>query len=376
MRAPLNRSVAVLGTGSCLGGRRVTNDDLRPIVRNYDESSGDFSTWVDRVTHIHERRFIRDGETAATMGAEASRRALEMAGVRAADLDLIVHCSFTPSAVLPGDHVLLAREIGAHRAASFALMAACAGSVQGMGLAYGMVASGAMRRVLVVGTETISPVIDFGDPLTAILFGDGAGAVLVGATGGEDRGGMLPPHLGFDFNAENITMGNANLPFTSSVRIPSQNGTPAARDQPFLRMRAGPSILRNAVQAMASSVRAVLGYERDDDPEFRETLSRVRLVPHQANGRIVDGLAKRLGMPESRVTKTIYRVGNISAASNLIALDFAVRTGNLEADRDPASEKILAVREVRDPIRKGDLVVLPSIGAGYLFGAAAFVSGL
>ncbi|MGH7162701.1 MAG: 3-oxoacyl-ACP synthase III family protein [Planctomycetota bacterium] len=378
MRAQPNRSVAVLGTGSYLPPRVLTNDDLRPLVTNYDEAqSGDFSTWVDRVTHIHRRRYIGDGETAATMGAEAARRALDMADVRPTELDLIVHASFTPSAIVPGDHVFVAQSIGAERTPSFALTAACAGSIYGLAMAYGLIASGTMRRILVIGSETISPTIDFGDPLTAILFGDGAGAVVLGAVSG-GAGGVLPPYLGFEFNAGNITMNNANLPFTSRVRVPLANGSPPAIEKEYLRMQSGPSVLRSAVNAMAEAVLRVLGLgDLDPDgPEARETLASLRLVPHQANGRIVDGLGKKLGVEERRVTKTIYDVGNISAASNVIALDYAVRHGNLACTRERDTEKILSVSEVRDPIRKGELVVLPSIGAGYLYGAIAFVHGI
>ncbi len=376
MKATLDRSVTVLGTGSYLPSRCITNGMLRGLVRNYDEASGDFGTWVDRVTHIHERRYIADGETAAHMGAAAARGALEMAGVKATDLDLIVHASFTPSACVPGDHVLLADMIGAKATPSYTLTAACAGSIYGMAQAFGLLACGAMRRILVIGSETISPTLDYGDPLTAILFGDGAGAVLLGRTEG-GAGGMLPPYLGFDFNAENITMDNANLPFTSTPADPGGEGREPTVQRTYLRMTSGPSVLRNAVHAMADSVKRVLGFgggaPEATDGEMEEIRARLRVVPHQANGRIVDGLSRKLGTNAKQVTKTVYKVGNISAASNLIALDFAMRQGNYEVDREPGTERILAIREVPDPVRKGDLVVLPSIGAGYLYGAVGFV---
>jgi 3-oxoacyl-[acyl-carrier-protein] synthase-3 len=375
MKARLNHTVAVLGTGSYLPRRVMTNEALRDLISNYDEAhSGDFSTWVDRVTHIHERRFIgSEEEHAGYMGARAAKQALDMAGVKPTELDLIIHASFTPSACVPGDHVLVARGIGADATPSFTLTGACAGSVYGMGLAYGMLASGSMKRILVTGSETISPTLDFGDPLTAILFGDGAGAVVLGHVG-KSEGGMLPPYLGHDFNWENITMDNANLPFTGKVRAEGENGGAPAVEKPFLRMISGPAVLKSAVNAMKSSVLRVLGYDGEPpDGEMSELRARMRLVPHQANGRIVDGLAKKLGVDTKRVTKTIYKVGNISAASNLIALDYAYRKGNLLVDREPVTEKILAIREHDDPVRPGELVVLPSIGAGYLFGAVAFV---
>jgi len=377
MRALLNRSVAVLGTGSYLPARVMSNGALRDLISNYDEAhSGDFSTWVDRVTHIHERRFIESNEEhAGYMGAEAAKRALDMAGMKPTELDLIIHASFTPSACVPGDHVLVARGIAADATPSFTLTGACAGSVYGMALAYGMLASGSMKRILVTGSETISPTLDFGDPLTAILFGDGAGAVVMGRVD-RSEGGMLPPYLGHDFNWENITMENANLPFTGKVRVEGRNGTPPAMEKPFLKMISGPAVLRSAVNAMRGSVLKVLGYEKEPpEAEWSELRARMRLIPHQANGRIVDGLAKKVGLPTEKVTKTIYRVGNISAASNLIALDYAYRKGNLLVDREPETERILKIREHKDPIQPGELVVLPSIGAGYLYGAVAFVQG-
>ncbi|MHC4816771.1 MAG: hypothetical protein ACYTF8_01750, partial [Planctomycetota bacterium] len=129
MRASLNRSVAVLGTGSYLPDRVVTNEDLRDWCgSNYDDGSGDFSTWVDRVTHIHERRFIAEGEHAAHMAAKAAERALDMAGLKPTDLDLIIHASFPPSAMVPGDHSLVADLLGANTTPSFTLTGACAGS--------------------------------------------------------------------------------------------------------------------------------------------------------------------------------------------------------------------------------------------------------
>jgi 3-oxoacyl-[acyl-carrier-protein] synthase-3 len=375
MKAQLNRSVGVLGTGSYLPKRVISNGALRDLVMNYDEAhSGDFSTWVDRVTHIHERRYIESlEENAGYMAAEAAKQALDVAGMKPTELDMIIHASFTPSACVPGDHVLVARGIGAHSTPSFTLTGACAGSVYGMGLAYAMIASGTMRRVLVTGSETISPTLDYSDPLTAILFGDGAGAVVLGHVG-RSEGGMLPPYFGHTFNWENITMDNANLPFTGKVRVEACAGSPQAMDRPYLKMSAGPAVLKSAVNAMRDSVIRVLGYtEEPPEKEWNELRARMRLIPHQANGRIVDGLAKKLGLPAEKVTKTIYKVGNISAASNMIALDHAFRKGNYLVDREPQTERILAIRDLKDPIRPGELVVLPSIGAGYLYGAVAFV---
>lgn len=375
MKAMIDRSVAVLGTGRYLPERTVTNDALRDLCSNYDESaSGDFCTWVDRVSHITQRRFIEDGETAARMGAEAALQALDMAGVKPGELDLIILASFTPSTAVPGDHVILADLIGAGTTANFTLTGACAGSIKGMALAQGMLSSGLMRRILVVGAETISPTLDFSDPLTAILFGDGAGAVVMGRVEG-GKGGFLPPYLRFDHSAGNIRMGNANLPFSSTVVTPANNGNPPAIQKTYLKMTGGRSVLRNAVNRMAESVQNVLGVP-DGSPaggELDELRARLRVVPHQANGRIVDGLTKKLGLDRARMIKTIYHFANVSAASNLMALDFTVRKGNFTAEHDPETEAIRDVTEVSAPLERGEVVVLPSIGAGYLYGAVGFV---
>ncbi|MCZ6571978.1 MAG: ketoacyl-ACP synthase III [Planctomycetota bacterium] len=374
MKAKLNRSVSVLGTGSYLPPRIVTNGDLERLCTNYDaEKSGGFTTWVDRVTHIHERRYIEPDQTAAVLAVEASKHALDMACVRPTELDLIIHASFTPSIAVPGDHVLVAKALGADATPSYTLTGACSGSVYGMAMAYGMLASGTMKRILVTGAETISPTLDYADPLTAIIFGDGAGAVVLGTTD-DDAGGMLPPDLGFEFNVENIKQNNANLPFTSKVVTEGSNGSPTTVQKEYLRIRGGQSVLRNAVNIMARHTTAVLGYPEAGfrDPDLQEALNRVHVIPHQANGRIVDGVEKKLGIP-GRVTKTIYKTGNISAASNLIALDYAVRHGNMQTVCDEDGV-ILDIKQIPEPLQKGDLVVLTTIGAGYLSGAIGFVN--
>jgi len=378
MRAAINHNVSLLGTGSYLPEKVVTNDLLKDLCSNFDEErAGNFSIWVDRVTHIKERRYIAEGEGAGHMGAKAAERALDMAGVKANELDLIIHASFTPSVCVPGDHVLVADLLGAKSTPNYTLTGACAGSIYGIAMAYGMLVSGLMKRVLVIGAETITPTLDYRDPLTAILFGDGAGAVVLGARDAGD-GGMLKPILGYQFNWDNIHMLNANLPFGAKVGEPSRNGKPPTIQKTYLKMISGPSVLRNAVNTMADCVYRCIGYEdgKPDVAELEELYPRMRVVPHQANGRIVDGLTKKMGIPKERVTKTIHRVGNISAASNLIALDYTMRKGNLLAEHDPETGAITSIKELDDPIQRGELVVLPTIGAGYLYGAVGFVNSI
>jgi 3-oxoacyl-[acyl-carrier-protein] synthase-3 len=361
-----------------MGERVVDNHALERLVHGYDvEKSGPFATWVDQVTHVHERRYAKPGARSSDLAIVAARQALETAGVEAKDLDLIVYASFTLSQLIPGDHCLVAEALGAKSCPTFNLMAACAGSLYGLGLAYGMVASGTMRHVLVLGAETISPVLNFHDPLTAIIFGDGAGAAVVSRDDRAPAGtGMLPPHLSFEFSASTIRIENSNNPHELRC-FPPQPDRPGVRivEQALIEMAGGPRVLRGAIQNMAACTARVLGYDEkalhDGDPALRETLRSARLIPHQANGRIIDGLVERLDVPHERTVKTIYRYGNISAASNLVALDFGIREGNMERVLDEDGT-VKEVRTVPDRIRPGELVLMPSIGGGYLMGCIGF----
>lgn len=377
MRATPNPHVQLTGTGACVGERVISNHELEPMVHGYDAAkSGPFAPWVDQVTHIHERPFQPPGGRTTDMAIPAARQALQTAGIDGKDLGLIVYASFTPSHTLPGDHAVFAQEIGATRCPTFNLMGACAGSIYGLGLAYGMVASKAMRHVMVVGAETILPMINFHDPLTAILFGDGAGAAVVSWADDAPKGsGMIAPHLSFEYHASAILLGNSNNPHDLRCFAPTADRpSHALVERSLIVMNGGPGVLRSAINAMAECTVRSLGYELSDlkagEPSLRAALDEARLVPHQANGRIVDGLAEKLGMPPARVLRTIYRYGNMSAASNLVALDFGIRHGNMDRVLD-AQGLVLGVRTTEDKIRRGDLVLLPSIGGGYLMGCVA-----
>jgi 3-oxoacyl-[acyl-carrier-protein] synthase III len=375
----LDPDVAVLGTGSAQPERRITNAELRPYVKNYDESSGDFAAWVDRVTHIQERRWIDpERESAGSLGLAASRRALEAARMRPEDVDHVIFCSFTMNEMFPGDHVHLVHELGLS-VGVFAVSAACAGSVWGVSLARSLVQSGQYRNVLVVGAECVSRATDLNDPLTAILFADAAGAVVVGRkSDGEDTGFYGTSVLRSEFAADAITMWNGNSPTPAHLLGEHRDLVEMEQERPVLKMSAGPSVLRNAVNRMASAVVECLGFTmqdlKDDLPALRETLARVHVVPHQANGRIVDGLQQKLGLPAENVYRTIYFLGNASAATTVFTLDYAVRNGNLRREPPPEGGGGMGViSPCGRPLRKGDLVVLVSIGAGYLYGAVAFV---
>ncbi len=372
MRATFDPHVQLTGTGSAVGRRVVLNDELEGMVHGYDEAkSGPFGAWVDQVTHIHERPYAEPGTSICDIALEAARGALEMAGLTAKDLGLIVYASFSMSRMIPGDHAVLAHRLGASRCPNFNLMGACAGSIYGLGLAYGMVASGAVRHVLVMGAENIIPYTNYHDPLTAILFGDGAGAAILSRVEGAPAGtGMLPPHLSFEYSPTAIVLANSNNPHDMHCYPPAQ-GRPALGlvERSVIEMNGGPSVLRAAINNMAECTVRTLGYEMSDlkagTPGLRDALDSAWLVPHQANGRILDGLSDKLGIPPSRTIRTIYRYGNMSAASNLIALDHGMRRGNMDRVLDDQG-KVIEVRDTPDRIRRGDLVMLPSIGGGYL----------
>jgi 3-oxoacyl-[acyl-carrier-protein] synthase-3 len=373
---PFVPEVAVLGTGSTLGSRVVDNAALEPMVRNYDRSSGDFSGWVERVTHIRERRFCGPDETAGTLGITAARRALEAAGRTGEDVDLVIACTFTVKELFPGDAVDIARSMNP-RCGVYTIAAACAGSVYGLAMAFALVKAGLFRNVMVVGVENLTMATNFDDPVTAILFGDGAGAVLVGRReGGAPGTGFLDRVvLRHEYAPGTIMMDNTNVAHPGVVvGDASARGADLLLRRQFIRMEGGPRVLRNAVNAMSAAVVELLGFTtadlKADLPALREVLQQVHLVPHQANGRIVDGIQEKLGIPEERVYRTIYHAGNMSAATNLYTLDYAVREGNLRRREVPGGPAEIAPCGRR--LREGDLVVLVTIGGGYIYGAVGF----
>lgn len=379
MKVRLNPNVRITGTGTGMPDRIVDNVALGHMVTGYDESvSGPFSHWVDRVSHIHERRFCDRTTRTSDLALVAARQALDTAGVDPSDLGLITYASTTMSQIFPGDQCRLANELGATSAGTFNLQAACAGTIYGLGIAYGMIAAGVYDHVLVVGAEIISAVTNFSDPVTAILFGDGAGAAVVSRHDGEEGKGMLPPDLALAYSPWHIHQGNSNVPTDVAVfpEMETKPGVPLV-EQALVEMDSGPNVLRQAVMHMAVRTVRCLGYDRRDlrrgDEDLRRTLDRAWIVPHQANGRIIDGLVDRLKVPPERVIRTIYEYANISAASNLIALDHGIRYGNTARRLDDEGNVLEIVKQPEHRIREGDLVLMPSIGGGYLMGCIGFV---
>jgi len=380
MRTELNPLVTIAGTGAYLGQEIVDNDTLAKRVTGYDaEKSGDFGEWVDQVTHVHERRFCSHETRTSDLALKAAQQALDTAGIEAKDLGLIIYASFTVSQDLPGDHCMMAEDLGAHDVPVFHLKAACAGSVYGMGLAYGMIVSGVYEHVLVVGAETASKALNFNDPITSIIFGDGSGALVMSRSDDGMGGGMLPPKLGFQYSARNIQLANSNIP-VDVARFPdraSQAGVQLV-EQALVEMDSGPNVLRSAINAMASELTTCLGYERRDirrgEPGLIDTLKKAIVIPHQANGRIIDGLCDKLRMEPDMMIRTIYRYGNISAASNLIALDYALRHGNMSRTLDDEGRVVTVNEGVGRRVEEGDLILMTAIGGGYLMGCTGFVA--
>jgi 3-oxoacyl-[acyl-carrier-protein] synthase-3 len=375
----IDHRIYVSGTGSYVPDDVVTNEALEDLVIGYrPEEDISFSDWVDRVTHIRERRILdRDGSS-GLLAREACRRAIEDSGVDPAEIDLFIMATFTPKNIYPGEETRLVEELGMDGAATFYLTAACAGAIYGLQISHAFLRAGFYRHALVVGSEHLTTAVDFSDPITSILFADGAGAAVLSRRDEEGPGGTARTMvLGSNYVPGNIMMDNNNAPPRSRVTtVEGPDGPRELVEREYLRMEGGPRVLRIAVNAMAKATVEGLGFTMKDlkagDPDLRRLLDRVKVCPHQANGRIIDGLRDKLGVSEEQMYKTIYRYGNISAASNLITLDYAVRRGNMR--RVIEDDKVLEVEDDVPPrIEPGDLVALPTVGAGYLTGCFTFV---
>ena len=319
----VTRSV-VLGCGSYLPQRTLTNDELSRMVDTSDE-------WIVQRTGIRERHIAADGETTSDLGIAAARAALAAAGITAQDIDLVIVGTSTPDNTFPASAVAVQAGLGIHHGAAFDLQAVCSGFVYGIATADGLLRAGVHKRALVIGAETFSRLLDWTDRGTCVLFGDGAGAVVLEAQqqGGtrEDRG-LLTAHLRSDgrHKAKLFVDGG-----------PSSTGTVG-----HLRME-GKEVFKFAVGAITDVIKDVFrdtGYTASDIDWF---------VPHQANRRIIDGSAHKLGIAPEKVVTTVDRHGNTSAASIPLALDVAIKDGR---------------------IKRGDLVLLEAMGGGFTWGAA------
>ncbi|MEN8149116.1 MAG: ketoacyl-ACP synthase III [Planctomycetota bacterium] len=375
----IDHCIQITGTGSYVPDHAVTNAALEDVVRNFDPESGPFTDWVDRVTHIHERRFLHQDKSAGDMARIACERAVEDAGIDASEVELLIMATFTTKNLYPGEQTQIAHEMGMKNAATFYLTAGCAGSIYGMHVALAFLRCGIYRNALVVGTEHLTHVTSMDDPVTAILFGDAAGAAVLSRRDEPGSGGVVTNCvLGSNFVPGNIHMDNANVPaLANQYVVETEDGPKPAALRHFVSMAGGPRVLRTAVNTMAEATVKSFGFTMKDlkqgNEELRALLDRAKVIPHQANGRIVDGLRDKLGVPDENMFKTVYLYGNPSCASNLLTLDYALRRGNMERVLDDEGRVLTVKEDVGETIASGDLVTIPTVGAGYLTGCFSYV---
>jgi 3-oxoacyl-[acyl-carrier-protein] synthase III len=317
---------AVTGVGSYLPERIVTNADLAEIVDTSDE-------WIVERTGIHQRHRAADGQPTSDLAVEAAKRALADAGRTAADVDLIVVATTTPDMTFPATAAIVQRKLGAPVCAAFDVQAVCTGFVYAISVADGFVARGLAKCALVIGAEEMSKLMDWTDRSTCVLFGDGAGAVVLEPVEGQgtpaDRG-----ILGFSLRSD----GNkTDLLYVDGG--PSTTGTVG-----HLRM-AGNQVFRHAVVNIAEAITSAAEAAGVTVPDVDW------FVPHQANQRIIKGVGDRLGLDENKVVSTVGQHANTSAASIPLALDAAIQDGR---------------------IKRGDLILLEAMGGGLTWGACAF----
>ena len=317
-------SATITGFGLAVPEQRLTNKELEARVDTND-------AWIVERTGIRERRIANDDETTASLGTLAARAAIEDAGIDPDDIDLLIVATATPEQPIPHTGAFVGESLGL-QCGSFDLNAGCAGFVYGLVTAAGMVAGGA-ENVVLVGAETLSRIIDPEDRATCVLFGDGAGAAVISRA---EQGGVLSWDLGCDGSAAHLL----EIPAGGSRR-PASPATFAAREQ-YLKM-SGQEVFRRAVRAVVDSARAALERAdmKADDVDW--------FVPHQANARIIEAAAQRLGVDTSRTLVNIDRYGNTSSASIPLALFEAVNDGR---------------------VREGDVVLCSGFGAGMTWASA------
>jgi 3-oxoacyl-[acyl-carrier-protein] synthase III len=317
------RSV-VLGCGSYLPERIVTNDELAKKMETSDE-------WIRQRTGIRQRHIAADGEFTSHLALKASERALAHAGMNASELDLIVLATATPDETFPATATRVQQGLGMTKGAAFDVQAVCAGFVYGVAVADSMIKTGLATTALVIGAETFSRILDWNDRGTCVLFGDGAGAIVMKA----EQGGGSAADRGVLANALHSDGRQHDILYVDG-------GPSSTRTTGFLRME-GKEVFKHAVVNMAAVVGEVLKMANLTPADIDW------LVPHQANKRIIDGTGRKLGLPPERVVVTVDKHANTSAASIPLALDAAVSDGR---------------------IKKGDLLLLEGIGGGLAWGAS------
>ncbi|TAN38051.1 MAG: ketoacyl-ACP synthase III [Verrucomicrobia bacterium] len=321
------RTVSILGTGSYIPEKVITNADLAKIVDTNDE-------WIVSRTGMKERHQARPDEAASDMGAAAARQAMESAGVTADQIGMIVCASITPDMPFPSTACYVQRLIGAHNAFCLDITAACSGFIYALELAKNAICAGQVDTALIIGTEKLTSVVDWQDRQTCVLFGDAAGAAIVGARGAPH--GIRATALGSDGRLAELLM----LPGGGS-RNPTSPETIEKRLH-YMKM-SGRDVFKHAVTRMIEACQKAIA-------KAGLTIDDIALIiPHQANLRIIEAIGHRLGAPAEKYFINIEKYGNISAASIPVALDEAVRS---------------------DRIKQGDKIVLVAFGGGFTWGAA------
>jgi 3-oxoacyl-[acyl-carrier-protein] synthase-3 len=312
----------IAGTGSYLPDKVLTNADLEKMVDTTDQ-------WIIERTGIRERHIAADGETTGAMAEQAARRAIAAAGIAAEDIDLIIVGTTTPDRVFPSTACLLQDRLGIHGCAAFDVQAVCTGFVYALGIADKFIRTGAAKCALVVGAETLSRIIDWTDRSTCVLFGDGAGAVIVKAS---EEPGILSSHLHADGQYKDLLTVPAGI---------SQGYDRVRKGEAHLNME-GAEVFKVAVTTLGRIVDETLEASKLQKSDIQW------LVPHQANVRIIAATAKKLGMSMDHVVLTVERHGNTSAASIPLAFDEAVRDGR---------------------IKRGETVLMEAFGGGFTWGS-------
>lgn len=312
----------IAGTGGYLPKKVMTNDDLAKIMDTTDE-------WIRERTGIKRRHVAADAETSSDMGLAAARNAMEMAGTDIADIDLIIVATTTPDKVFPSTACIIQRRLDIHNCPAFDVQAACAGFVYALDTADRYIRTGGAQIALVIGTETFSRIINWQDRTTAVLFGDGAGAVVLEAA---DEPGLISTHIHADGKYEEL------------LQVPqgiSSGYDVVRKERAYIQMN-GNAVFRKAVATLSSMARETLSANNVDKHDIDW------LVPHQANLRIIAAAAKKLDLSMDKVIVTVDEHANTSSASIPLAFDVAVRDGR---------------------IQRGDLLLFEAFGAGFTWGS-------
>jgi 3-oxoacyl-[acyl-carrier-protein] synthase-3 len=329
VKKQLAKKIGIKGTGSCFPERIVPNSHFEKIVNTTDE-------WIIARTGIRTRRMIEPGQALSDLATHASEKALGMAGLPPEKLDIIIVGTSTADMLSPSAACMIQQRLGAKNAVAFDVNAACPGFIYGLAVAQKFMQDGSHHHALVIGGEIISNRIDYKDRATCVLFGDGAGAVVLGHSNSNGDGEILDVHIHSDGNLWELI----HVPGGGSRIPPSQEMLNEGLQ--YLKMQ-GNEVFKYAVRTMVDSAASAMrskGITSDEIDWF---------IPHQANIRIMETVANRLGIPMKKVIVTVHKYGNTSAASIPTALDEAVRSGK---------------------IQRGDLILTSSFGAGLTWGAA------